>query len=186
MVNPEYIIIGMVVALLLTAAITDGYSRIIPDRVNLAIAVLAVPYWWTTGLSLWPDVAWQVGIAALAFVVLLGIFHIGQMGGGDVKLLVALALFLRPMDYMWMLFGMAMIGGVMTSGMLIHHRLRRPDDPFENPYGIAIAASTLLVVAGHYRLIDIEPVFAVIFRIALISCVATLAVLIGLRLRKAR
>jgi prepilin peptidase CpaA len=186
MVNPEYIIVGMVAALLLIAAVTDGYNRIIPDRVNLAIALLAIPFWWTTGLSLWPDVAWQLGVAALSFVILLGVFHIGQMGGGDVKLLVALALFLRPVDFMWMLFGMAMLGGVMTSAMLIHHRLLRPDKPFENPYGIAIAASTLLVLAGHYRLIDIDPVFAVLFRIALISCVATLAILIGLRLRKAR
>lgn len=185
MVNPEYVLVGVVVALLLAAAVVDGYSRIIPNRLNLAIAILAVPYWWTTGLSLWPDVAMQAGIAALSLVVLLGIFHIGQMGGGDVKLLVALALFLPPMDFLWMLFGMAMIGGVMTSAMLIHHRLRRPDKPFENPYGIAIAASALIVLGGHYRLIDIEPVFAVIFQVALISCVATLAVLIGLRLRKA-
>lgn len=186
MVNPEYLVVGLLVALLLTVAVTDGYSRIIPDRVNLAIALLAIPYWWTTGLSLWPDVAWQIGIAALTFVILLGVFHIGQMGGGDVKLLVALALFLRPMDFLWMVFGMAMIGGVMTSVMLIHHRLRRPDQPFENPYGIAIAASTLIVIGGHYRVFDVEPVFAVLFRIALISCVTTLAVLIGLRLRQAR
>lgn len=186
MVNPEYIIVGLVTALLLTAAVTDGYSRIIPDRVNLAIALLAIPYWWLTGLTLWPDVAWQVGIAALTFVILLGVFHIGQMGGGDVKLLVALALFLRPMDFLWMLFGMAMIGGVMTSGMLIHHRLRRSDQPFENPYGIAIAASALIVLGGRYRLIEIEPVFAVLFRVALITCAATIVALIGLRLRKAR
>ncbi len=186
MVNPEYMIVGLVAALLLVAAITDGYTRIIPDRVNLAIAALAIPYWWITGLTLWPDIVWQVGVAVLAFVILLGIFQIGQMGGGDVKLLVALALFLRPMDFLWMLFGMAMIGGVMTSIMLIHHRLRRSDRPFENPYGIAIAASALLVLGGHYRLIDLDPIFAVLFRIALISCVATLAVLTGLRLRKVR
>ncbi len=190
MVNPEYVsegvIVGLVAALLLAAAAIDGYSRIIPNRLNLAIALLSIPYWWTTGLALWPDVAWQVGIAAVSFVILLGIFHIGQMGGGDVKLLVALALFLRPTDYLWMVFGMAMIGGVMTSAMLIHHRIRRPDRPFENPYGIAIAASALLVIAGHYHLIDVEPIFAALFRIALVGCVVTLGVLIGLRLRNAQ
>lgn len=186
MVNPEYIIVGLVAVLLLIAAVTDGYSRIIPDRVNMAIAILAIPYWWMTGLSLWPDVVWQIGVTILTFIVLLGVFHVGQMGGGDVKLLVALALFMQPTDFLWMLFGMAMIGGVMTSVMLIHHRLRRPDRPFENPYGIAIAASALLVLGGHYRLIDIEPVFAVLFRVALITCVATIMFLITLRLRKAR
>jgi prepilin peptidase CpaA len=183
MVNAEYVVVGVAAALLVVAAVFDGYSRIIPNRLNLTIAVLALPYWWCTALPLWPDVVLQIGVAAITFAVLLGVFHIGQMGGGDVKLLIALALFMPPMDFLWMTFGMAMIGGILTSGMLVYHRLLTPDERFENPYGIAIAASALLVFGGHYRLIDLEQIFAVVFDIALVSCVVTLAVLVALRRR---
>ncbi len=186
MVYAEYVVVGIVAGLLVMAAVVDGYSRIIPNWLNLAIAGLALPYWWCTALPIWPNIALQIGIAAITFAVLLGVFHIGQMGGGDVKLLVALALFMSPMNFLWMTFGMAMIGGVLTSVMLIYHRLQTPDKRFENPYGIAIAASALLVLGGHYRLIDVEAIFAVVFDVALVSCVVALAVLVGLRRRAPR
>ncbi len=38
----------------------------------------------------------QLGVALAAFVVLAGLFALRMMGGGDVKLLTALALWLRP------------------------------------------------------------------------------------------
>jgi prepilin peptidase CpaA len=150
MVNPEYVIVGVVAVLLVTAAVIDGYSRIIPNWLNLAIALLAIPYWWATGLSLWPDIAWQVGIAVGVFAILLGIFWLGQMGGGDVKLIVALALFLQPLDFMRMIFIMAIAGGVLTVVMVVHHRSTRSAKPFENPYGIAIALGAIVAISERY------------------------------------
>ena len=60
---------------------------------------------------MWPDVATQVGLAAIVFVVLAGLFALKVMGGGDVKLLSALALWIAPMDFLRMLLVMSLIGG---------------------------------------------------------------------------
>jgi prepilin peptidase CpaA len=150
MVNLEIVLALVVAALLVVAAIIDGRSRIIPNRLNLAIAVLALPYWWATGLALWPDIAIQLGVAAVTFAVFLGIFALGQMGGGDVKLLVALALFLPPGLFLKTLIVMAISGGVLTLVMVVHHRMKRDDSEFENPYGIAIAFGALVAMSERY------------------------------------
>ena len=69
-------------------------SRTIPNWLNLAIALLAIPFWWSIGLPLWPDIALQIGVAALVFGLFAIAFALGAMGGGDVKLIGALALWL--------------------------------------------------------------------------------------------
>lgn len=150
MVNAEFALATLVAVLLVVAAVIDGWTRIIPNWLNLAIAVLAIPYWWSTSLALWPDIALQLGIALIVFAVLLGVFSLGQMGGGDVKLIVALALFLAPLDFVRMLFVMAIAGGVLTLIMVVRHRLRAADEPFENPYGIAIALGGLVALSERY------------------------------------
>ena len=150
MVNAEFVLATAVAVLLIVAAVIDGRTRIIPNWLNLAIALLAVPYWWSTSLTLWPDIALQLGIALLVFVILLGVFSLGQMGGGDVKLIVALALFLAPLDFVRMLFVMAIAGGVLTLIMIVRHRLRAADELFENPYGIAIALGGLVALSERY------------------------------------
>lgn len=150
MVNLEFVLVLVVAVLLIAAAFIDGRTRIIPNGLNLAIALLAIPYWWASGLSLWPDVAIQLGIAVVVFGIFLGVFAIGQMGGGDVKLIVALALFLHPLDFMRMIFVMALAGGVLTVIMIARHRLSRADGPFENPYGIAIAIGGLIALSERY------------------------------------
>ena len=95
-----YVYYGLLIALaiaLLYAAFTDIRSRTIANSLNLAIAALAPVFWWASGLSLWPDVVIQLGIALAAFAVFAGLFALGMMGGGDVKLLTALALWIEPM-----------------------------------------------------------------------------------------
>lgn len=150
MVNPEFALALVVAVLLIVAAFIDGRTRIIPNGLNLTIALLAIPYWWASSLALWPDVAIQLGIAAVVFAIFLGVFALGQMGGGDVKLIVALALFLHPLDFMRMIFVMAIAGGVLTVIMIVRYRLTRAQGPFENPYGIAIAIGGLIALSERY------------------------------------
>jgi prepilin peptidase CpaA len=128
---------------LLYAAITDIKARIIPNPLVIAIALAAPLYWWATGLSLWPDIAWQLGMAIIVFGVGAGLFALGQMGGGDVKLLAALALWFPPMPMVSLLFAMAIIGGLLTVFMLIRHRLQKAEGVPEIPYGVAIALAGL-------------------------------------------
>lgn len=138
--------------LLVSAGIQDARTREIANWKNAAIALLAPLWWWTHGLALWPDVAIQFGVAALVFAFFAGAFALGQMGGGDVKLIGALALWLPVQPLVWMLVAMSLIGGVLTLLMLAEHRfLRRGDAALEIPYGVAIALATLLVLR--------EPIF---------------------------
>ncbi len=146
----NFIVYGLVGALaiaLLVAAFTDIRRRQIDNWLNAAIALGAPAYWWAAGLSLWPDVAMQVGVAIAAFVLLAGLFALKLMGGGDVKLLSALALWLQPMVFLKLLLMMSLIGGVLTIVFgAWHFTVTRKRDA-KIPYGVAIAAAGLITLA---------------------------------------
>jgi len=112
------LLLGALGLLLVSAGIEDARSRNIANWKNAAIALLAPLWWWANGLALWPDVATLLGVALLVFAFFLGAFAVGQMGGGDVKLLGALALWLPVNPLIGMLVMMALLGGVLTIVML--------------------------------------------------------------------
>ncbi|WP_109808589.1 A24 family peptidase [Sphingosinithalassobacter portus] len=132
--------------LLVSAGIEDARHREIANWKNAAIALMAPLWWWAAGLALWPDIAWQIGIAALVFAFFVGAFALGQMGGGDVKMIGALALWLPVVPLLWMLVLMSLIGGVLTLILMVERKLRRSTKTLEIPYGIAIALAALLVL----------------------------------------
>ncbi|EDL48721.1 prepilin peptidase [Erythrobacter sp. SD-21] len=109
-----YVLLGALAMALLVAAFTDLKSRTIGNKLNLAIAAGAPLFWWTTGLDLWPGVGIQLGIAAATFAICTLFFAIRQMGGGDVKLLTALALWFPPTNFLGLVLVMAMLGWVLT------------------------------------------------------------------------
>lgn len=137
---------GLLVALaiaLLYAAFTDIRSRTISNWLNLAIAIVAPVFWWASGLSLWPDVAIQLGVAIAAFAVFAAMFAFGMMGGGDVKLLTALALWIEPNAFLQLLLVMAIAGGLLTIAMAFFHAMRKRKEKLAIPYGVAIAIGAL-------------------------------------------
>jgi prepilin peptidase CpaA len=141
-----WLLIGLLAVALAVAAVCDWRSRTIPNGLNAAIALAAIPYWWVHGLPLWPDVALQIGVAALVFAVFVGAFALGMMGGGDVKMIGALALWLPPFAVIKLLVIMSIAGGVLTLAMIIPHRLAKTAGQPEIPYGIAIAFAGLWLV----------------------------------------
>ncbi|MCK0129076.1 prepilin peptidase [Erythrobacter sp. F6033] len=148
-----YVHYGLLIALaiaLLFAAFTDIRSRQISNKLNLAIAIFAPVFWWSSGLALWPDVAMQVGVAVAAFAVLAGMFALGMMGGGDVKLLTALALWIEPNAFLQLLVIMAIAGGVLTIVMGAWHFLKQQKERLAIPYGVAIAFGGLWVLVVNY------------------------------------
>jgi prepilin peptidase CpaA len=148
--NPQLILLGALALLLLIAAGTDLRARIIPNLLNAAIALLAPAYWWASGMALWPDAAVQLGLGALVFALFALAFWRGWMGGGDVKLLGALALWLPLAAIVRMLFVMSLVGGLITLVVMLLHKWRpRPAAP-EVPYGVAIAAAGLWAIAERY------------------------------------
>ena len=144
---------GLLVALaiaLVIAAFTDLRRRQIDNWLNAAIALGAPLFWWASGISLWPGVAIQLGVALAAFAVLAGLFALRAMGGGDVKLLTALALWIEPGLFLQLLIVMALAGGVLTIVLGAWHVMRRQRDKLAVPYGVAISTGGLWVLATQY------------------------------------
>ncbi len=146
----SYGLLGALAIALLFAAFTDMRRRQIDNWLNAGIALSAPLFWWASGLSLWPGVAWQLGVATITFVVLAGLFAIRAIGGGDVKLLTALALWIQPAWFLQLVIIMALVGGLLTIVMGSWHIARRQRDKLAIPYGVAIAGAGLWVLAAQY------------------------------------
>ena len=146
----SWLLIGLLALALAAAAIGDWRSRIIPNWLNGAIALLAVPFWWASGLSFWPEVALQVAVAAGVFGLFAIAFHLGAMGGGDVKMVAALALWLPPVAVLQLLVVMSIAGGVLTLAMLIPHRVAKAGGSPEIPYGMAIAFAGFWLIGERF------------------------------------
>ena len=146
----RYLLLGALAIALLFAAFTDIRRRQIDNWLNAAIAAGAPLYWWASGLSLWPDVAWQIGVAALTLIILAVLFAVRAMGGGDVKLLTVLALWIQPLWFVRLLIGMSLIGGVLTLALGAWHVMRRRRDKLAVPYGVAISSAALWVLAAQF------------------------------------
>jgi prepilin peptidase CpaA len=136
--------------LMIAAAFSDVRSRTISNELNAAMALLAIPFWIASGLALWPDVAVQLGAAILVFLLFAGLFAVGAMGGGDVKMIGAVMLWIPLPLILPTLMIMAVTGGVLSAAMLIHMKLRPSDRAVEVPYGVAIAAAGLWALHPHY------------------------------------
>jgi prepilin peptidase CpaA len=136
--------------LLLVAAVIDVRTFTISNRLNLAVALLAPLYWLATSLPLWPDVGTQLAVGAGVFALFAGAFYAGMMGGGDVKLAAALALWFQPASTIKFLVLTSLAGGVLTLGILAFHRLKRREGRPEIPYGVAIAFGGLAILAQRF------------------------------------
>lgn len=146
----SWILVCLLAVALGVAMVSDWRTRIISNRLNLAIALAAIPYWWASGLGLWPDVAIQIGVAAAVFGAFMIVYSLGGMGGGDVKLLGALALWLPPGATLKLLVIMSIAGGALTLAMVIRHRLARHEAKLEIPYGIAIAFGGFWLISERF------------------------------------
>ena len=125
--------------ILVVAAVIDVRTFTISNRLNLTVALLAPVYWLSVALSPWPGMAVQLAGGAMVFVLLAGAFYAGMMGGGDVKLAAALALWFPPVATVKFLVLMSLAGGVLTLVVLAFHRARKREGRPEIPYGVAIA-----------------------------------------------
>ena len=149
----EYFRLALIAALgilLIAAAITDLRARIISNRLNLGVAALAPLWWIACGLPLWPGMAVQLLVGLLVFVLFAALFAFGMMGGGDVKLLGALALWFPWQAVLTLLTLMAILGGAVTIVTVIHHHLRRKQGQPEIPYGVAISIAALWLLGERY------------------------------------
>jgi prepilin peptidase CpaA len=144
-------------ALMAFAASSDLFTMTISNRLSLALAAGFVLLAAVTGMSL-SAVGLHLAAAAVVLVFGFGFFSQGWIGGGDAKLAAATTLwfgFEHLMDYM---LHAAIFGGALTLLLLQFRKFPLPlfisGQPWVQrlhekgggvPYGIALAASALLV-----------------------------------------
>ena len=143
-------LMGLLAAMLAWIAVIDVKTYTISDRLNLAIALLAPVYWWSAGVPLWPDAAIRLGIGVLVFLLFAGAFYLNAMGGGDVKLAGALALWFTPFETLKLIVIMSLAGGLLTLIVVGIHRARNKEGRPEVPYGVAIAVGGMWFLAQRF------------------------------------
>jgi len=144
------LLLAILAMILVVAAVIDVRTFTISNRLNLAVALLAPLYWWSIALPLWPGVALHIAFALGVFLLLSVAFYLGMMGGGDVKLAAALALWCSPIGTLRFLVFMSIAGGVLTILVMVLHRLRKKEGRPEIPYGVAIAIGALAILAQRF------------------------------------
>ena len=145
------ILMAILAALLIWAAIVDLRTRTIPNWLNLVIAAMAPLFWWASGISFYPDAVERICGAYLIFVVFFGMFSLGGMGGGDVKMGTAIALWFAPLATFFFFILTSFAGGFVSVGAWIyHHKIRRSEGKTEVPYGVAIAFGGLWLLAQRF------------------------------------
>ena len=144
------ILIGILALILVVAAVIDFRTFTISNGLNLTVALLAPLFWWSAAVPLWPDVATQVAVAVGVFMLLAGAFYAGMMGGGDVKLAAALALWFSPSSTIKFLVLMSIAGGLLTLLIVGWHRVKKREGRPEIPYGVAIAFGGLAILAQRF------------------------------------
>jgi prepilin peptidase CpaA len=108
--------------LLLYVAMLDVATRLIPNEICLTLALLGVASQFAGPTHF----AESLVVAAVLFLLLLIIYQRGAMGGGDVKLLVSLAIGLPLAGVMQLLTITALAGGVLGIAHLVLRSLPPP------------------------------------------------------------
>ncbi len=143
--------------LLVAAAISDVRTMIIPNRYCLAIALLYPAYVLSTGAG----IDWLGALAICSVLLVVGfLLNLGRIvGGGDAKMLAAVALWAGTELFVEFLVITGITGGAMALTYWIRHRMSRaasvglfflapPDPNFAKqpmPYAVAIATGGLYV-----------------------------------------
>ena len=147
------ILLWLLAAVLVAAAIQDAVQLKISNLIVLAALLLAVAAALAAGLEI---AVWQ-NLAVFALVLAVGtlLFSRGILGGGDVKLLAAVALWTDFADAVRLIASIFIFGGVLAL-VIVFGRAVAPASLSARvavlkpragiPYGIAIAAGTLFMI----------------------------------------
>src|SRR5215475_8666168 len=119
------------ILLLLYVATIDVATRLIRNEICLALALLGIAGQLASPMQL----AESLIAAAILFLLLLVVYQRGWMGGGDVKLLVALAVGLPLTGVVQLLAATALAGGVLA---LAHAMMRLLPNPKLAPAGSSL------------------------------------------------
>ncbi|MBI1251609.1 MAG: hypothetical protein GC189_09075 [Alphaproteobacteria bacterium] len=141
-------------ALCLIAAATDIARMKIPNWVSLALIALYPLAALTAGAG-WAQIGWHFAFGLLVLSLSFGLFSIGVLGGGDAKLIPAVAVWTGAGAFLHFMIGMTLAGGALALALLAARAAFAPADgrpAFINrllskergaPYAIAIAVGAI-------------------------------------------
>ncbi|GLK66613.1 A24 family peptidase [Hansschlegelia plantiphila] len=153
----ETLVVVILPALVVVAAVSDLMTMTIPNRLVLALTIAFAAAAPAAGFGV-EQVFWHLAAGGLVLAIGVLLFIPGWIGGGDAKLAAALALWLgtEPLLAWFALF--ALFGGALTLAILYYRKaplplrfdrvgwMARLHDPRAGvPYGVALAAGTLLM-----------------------------------------
>jgi len=162
----HYAALAAFAGLMLVAAFEDLRRFIIPNALTLSVCALW-PLYFAASPSLYGGLG-ALGCALAVFLAGALCFARGWLGGGDVKLLAAAALWAGPAGTPSLLVLTGVLGGMLALFMMMppgahfaalaRAKLGSDPEPIQSglaapiPYGIAIAGAALLVtVLPHFR-----------------------------------
>lgn len=150
-----YALLGGLAIGLLVSIYSDIRHRLIYNWVTASIALLAPLYWLATGTFGWPEIAYYLGAGIVTFLFFALFFHFGMMGGGDVKLFAAVALWFPPLVVIKFVFNASLLGALVTIIFFIVHKIRKGSGQVRVPYGVAISLAGLWCAGeqffNHFR-----------------------------------
>jgi prepilin peptidase CpaA len=140
-----YWALAVLVVALLAAAIEDAARLRISNLTCLVVLAAAIAAAVAAGpsSSIWQNVAVFAMILALGT----GAFAAGMLGGGDVKLLAAVGLWVDLRTAVWLVGLVFISGGLVALAYLMSRPFRRSRSKDRRvPYGIAIAVGAIAVI----------------------------------------
>ncbi len=149
---PQLVFGGVALGCVAAAAVADLRHFEIPDQWSIAIAALFAAF----AFAALPFGAWWPHPLAGALVFLGGalLFARGWLGGGDVKLLAACAVWTGFAGLPQFLVGTAACGGLLALTMIVARRVSGPEPAYPGlaadgplPYAVAILGGALTYAA---------------------------------------
>jgi prepilin peptidase CpaA len=120
----QFIAAGATMILLIAAAVSDITRYRIPNTIVYAIvAAFAVGAIFNFA---WPAIVWPLLAGVAMFLLGAGLFALGLFGGGDVKLIAAMALWTGFADLPRFLLIMGAAGGLLGLVLLLKRRRQQP------------------------------------------------------------
>jgi prepilin peptidase CpaA len=150
-------LIAMFAGLLVLAAANDIATMTIPNWISIAIAAAFPIAAYYAGLPL-STIGWNMGFATVILAAGIGLFSVGVLGGGDVKVIAAAAAWFGPFAFWPFFVWMAIAGGVLAIVLLLARAYFQPNERLPSflnrlldrkkgaPYAVAIAAAGLCVL----------------------------------------
>ena len=156
-------LLAVLCAAMIAAAIEDFIRLRIS---NITCAVVFVTALVAMGLQGFSLDLWQNG---LVFAALLTcgtlMFSAGKIGGGDVKLLASLGLWVNISAGIWLLSFSLLAGGVLAVIYIVVRHFRGGAKSKGIPYGLAIVAGASIVFAGQLGLMKAKTQPANVFAV---------------------